>query len=286
MDDDRGLDAIFDRVREMERELTAKREELATLQQRNRRPRVGRVKRQDVVAALGRLRELLQDDVGVAAGVLKSLIGDVVIDAVPVEGEAKPRMVARFTINAVPALAELGRQKKPSDGGDDDPTDSVWEFLHGDRWILPETSDSSILEVFVPLSRPLKYELLLPQIAALADAGAGIDLITRALGISADVVRDALHLHTTGKHPPKRIDPRGRHRRKADPTWLPPYKLISAEVDRRRKAGESFDELARVMGYSRGTIVRAYDFANRAEALDAARQGLTPDRPTWRSEPS
>lgn len=130
---------------------------------------------------------------------------------------------------------------------------------------------------------PVEYELLLPQIAVLADAGSGIDLITRALGISADVVRDALHLHRTGEHPPKRVDPRrGRHRHKADPAWVPTYKQIAAEVDRRRKAGESFDQLARAMGHGRGTIVRAYDFANRAEALAAAREGRTPDRPAWR----
>lgn len=47
---------------------------------------------------------------------------------------------------------------------------------------------------------------------------------------------------------------------------MPRYKQIAAEVDRRRKAGEGFDRLAREMKVSRGTILRAYDFANRDEA--------------------
>ena len=63
------------------------------------------VKEKDVVAALGKLRELLKGDVGVAAQVLKALVGDVVIESRTVEGQSRPEMVARFTINAVPAPA-------------------------------------------------------------------------------------------------------------------------------------------------------------------------------------
>jgi len=52
---------------------------------------------------------MLQGDVGVVAQVLKALVGDVVIEKQQVEGHEKPQMVARFTINAVPALAVLDR---------------------------------------------------------------------------------------------------------------------------------------------------------------------------------
>ena len=64
----------------------------------------------DVVAALTRLRELLQADVGVAAQVLRALVGDVVIEAQNVEGKATPELVAGFTIDATPALAVLDRR--------------------------------------------------------------------------------------------------------------------------------------------------------------------------------
>ena len=105
-----------------------------------------------------------------------------------------------------------------------------------------------------------------------------LDLISRALGIGAEVVRDALYLHSTGKRPPGRIDGRCRRPRKPGQPFVPRYKQIAAEVDRRRKAGEGFDRLAREMKVSRGTVLRAYDFANRDEAAAAAREGRKPTR--------
>jgi hypothetical protein len=101
--DDTHLDAVLAKAEEMGRQLAAKRERLKQLQRAGRRPNVKSVREQDVVAALGKLRDLLQGDVGVAAQVLKALVGDVVIETRQIEGQEKPQMVARFTINAVPA---------------------------------------------------------------------------------------------------------------------------------------------------------------------------------------
>jgi len=47
----------------------------------------------------------------VAAQVLKALVGDVILETRQVEAQAKPQMVARFTTNAVPALAVLNRSQ-------------------------------------------------------------------------------------------------------------------------------------------------------------------------------
>jgi hypothetical protein len=147
---------------------------------------------------------------------------------------------------------------------------------------MPETGGLPGLEVTTRLRRVPKYEILMPQIAAMADAGSSIDLVSRALGVSAEVVRDALHLHRTGKRPPGRIDGRRRRNRTTGQATVPKYQQIAAEVDRRRKAGEGFDRLARGMRVSRGTIVRAYDFANRDEAAAAAREGRKPTRPPYK----
>jgi hypothetical protein len=146
---------------------------------------------------------------------------------------------------------------------------------------MPSARGFRALEVAVPLRNPPKYEVMLPQIAEMAEAGSGVDLISRALGIGAEVVRDALHLHRTGKRPPGRIDGRRRRRQPGQP-FVPTYQKIAAEVDRRRNAGEGFDRLAREMKVSRGTIVRAYDFANRDEAASAARAGRKPSRPPYK----
>ena len=88
------------------------------------------VKEKDVVAALGKLRELLQGDVGVAAQVLKALVGDVVIQKQHVDGYDNPQMVARFTINAVPALAVLDRGGPTDRDGAPVP---VWDSIHASQ---------------------------------------------------------------------------------------------------------------------------------------------------------
>lgn len=137
-------------------------------------------------------------------------------------------------------------------------------------------------DVVVSLRSTPKYELMLPQIVEMAEAGSGIDLISRALGSGAEVVRDAFHLHKTGYRPPGRVDARRRQSRQPGQPFVPRYKQIAAEVDRRRKAGEGFDRLAREMKVSRGTVLQAYDFANRNEAATAAREGRKPTRPPYK----
>jgi site-specific DNA recombinase len=145
-----GLDAIFEKVAEMEREVKAKRAELAEQQRLNRRPPVKRVKEKDVTAALAQLRQLLQSDVGLAAPVLKEIVGDVVIEAQIVEGEAKPQMFARFTINALPALAAIGKENQP-DGNDATP--SLWAYLRDDLDGTAAPAAGSKVEMVVPLKR-------------------------------------------------------------------------------------------------------------------------------------
>jgi hypothetical protein len=125
--DDTHLDAVLTKAEEMGRQLAAKREQLKQLQRAGRRPNVMSVKEKDVIAALGKLREMLQGDVGVAAQVLKALVGDVVIERQQVEGQEKPQMVARFTINAVPALVMLERGKPTDRDGVPVP---VWDSIH------------------------------------------------------------------------------------------------------------------------------------------------------------
>jgi hypothetical protein len=47
------------------------------------------------------------------------------------------------------------------------------QFLNGDRWIMPDEEDRRPVPVEVPLEKRPKYVVLLPQIAAMADAGSG-----------------------------------------------------------------------------------------------------------------
>ena len=71
----------------------------------------------------------------------------------------------------------------------DDPTVTMWEFLNADRWIMLGKAPSGRCEFVISLQRMPKYEMMLPQIVEMAEAGSGVDLISRALGIGAEVVR-------------------------------------------------------------------------------------------------
>ena len=145
-----GLDAIFDKVAEMERELKAKRVELAEQQRLNRRPPVQRIKEKDVTAVLTQLRDLLQSDVGLVAPVLKELVGDVVIESRGVEGQSRPQMFSRFTIDALPALALIGREPHPEavDGAS-----SLWGYLREELDGTPASAAGSRVEIMVRLRR-------------------------------------------------------------------------------------------------------------------------------------
>ena len=131
------LDVLVTKAAELGRQLAAKRERLKKLQRAGRRPNVKSVKEKDVVAALGKLRELLQGDVGVAAQVLKALVGDVILETRQVEGQEKPQMVARFTINAVPALAALDRGWPTDRDGVPVP---AWDSIHSSPGSKPATA--------------------------------------------------------------------------------------------------------------------------------------------------
>jgi len=146
--DDTHLDAVLAKAEEMGRQLAAKREQLKELQRAGRRPSVKSVKEKDVVAALTPLRDLLQGDVGVAAQVLKALVGDVILEVRQVEGQAKPQMVARFSINAVPALAVLERGR-PTDR--DVAPAPVWGSIHPSPTDEPATA-GGLPEAVVPLT--------------------------------------------------------------------------------------------------------------------------------------
>jgi hypothetical protein len=74
-------------------------------------------------------------------------VGDVVIERQQVEGHEKPQMVARFTINAVPALAVLERGRPTDRDGVPVP---VWDSIHARPGGKPATT-ARPAEAIVPL---------------------------------------------------------------------------------------------------------------------------------------
>ena len=83
-----------------------------------------------------------------AALVLKALVGDVVIQKQHVDGYENPQMFARFTINAVPALAVLDRGGPTDRDGAPVP---VWDSIHVSPGAAPAPT-AGPTELIVPLT--------------------------------------------------------------------------------------------------------------------------------------
>lgn len=79
---------------------------------------------------------------------------------------------------------------QPTHPAGDDPTVTMWEFLHSDRWTMPSEGGFRTHKATVPLRKPPKYEVMLPQIVEMTEAGSGVDLISRVLGVGTEVVRE------------------------------------------------------------------------------------------------
>ncbi len=150
MEGDAAIRSIVAKVKELQDDLDQLHEQLAEQRRRSKRPPVTRVKEKDVLAELNRLREVLHSDVGIAAPALHALTGDVVIEARPAENGGQPELVARFTINALPALAGLGDGIEPEGTNG---ASKLWEFLGKDLSSNAGSVADAPVEIIVPLRR-------------------------------------------------------------------------------------------------------------------------------------
>ena len=148
MEGDAAIRSIVAKVKELQEDLDRMRAELVDQRRRSQRPPITRVKEKVVLAELNRLREVLQSDVGIAAPVLHALTGDVVLEARPAENGKRPEMFAKFTINALPALAAIGQ------GIGDDAPPTPWGYLHDkDSKGTAAPAERGQVEMVVPLKR-------------------------------------------------------------------------------------------------------------------------------------
>ena len=148
----------------------------------------------------------------------------------------------------------------------------TWEFLNGDRWTTSETPCEQAItqsqpqpnEIVVLLKKKLKLDAMQPQIVQMIKAGKSCEAVATALGISTEAVSNALAVHRAARRPPARIDDQSRQ--KPTVLFVAKYKTIAAEVLRRRKDGEVFEQIARAIKASMRTIRTAHAFAMQTQA--------------------
>ena len=146
--------------------------------------------------------------------------------------------------------------------------------LNGDRWTKSKTHCEQAITLSQPLPQPneivvllkkkLKSDAMLPQIVQMIKAGKSCEAVATAFGISTEAVSNALAVHRAARRPPARIDGQSRH--KPTVPFVAKYKAIAAEVLRRRKAGEVFEQIARAIKASMRTIRAAHAFAIQTQA--------------------
>jgi hypothetical protein len=76
--------------------------------------------------------------------------------------------------------------------------------------------------------------------------------------------------------------PRGRRGVVVPLRRTPKNEAMLPQIIEMAEAGDGFGRLARELKFSRGTVVRAYDFANRDEAAAAAREERKPTLPPYK----
>ena len=105
-----------------ERRIAELRKSLAEIEARNA-PAPSPMSPGEVEALVGDLRAVLAGDIPAAATILRDLTGPIVVEQVAEKGVLGATWLARFTINAVPALVTLSRAR-------DCPTRRAWEYLN------------------------------------------------------------------------------------------------------------------------------------------------------------
>ena len=145
--------------------------------------------------------------------------------------------------------------------------------LNGDRWTKSKTPCEQAItqpqpsEIVVLLKKKLKRDAMLPQIVQMIKSFKSCEAVATALGISTEAVSNALVVHRAARRPPARID--GQNRHKPTVPFVAKYKAIAAEVLRRRKASEVFEQIARAMKARMRTIRAAHAFAMQTQADQA-----------------
>lgn len=256
--DDKKLSAGYDsRVKELQRELNEVRKTLAEAHattQKSVRP----ITLEWVREQLGRLRDLLQQDIPIAAQVLRRLTGPIKIRQEPIPGKKRgARWIATFTPNILESLLAINADGKTP--------------LKAEAFGTPPAPIEVVIEK-VP-----QYERWAPEFLAKKQGGASVAAIAAAHGTTFLTAQQVLHFAETGERPKfksgKRTGQGGKQTR---------YLEIAKEVARKRDVEKmSFTKIAKHFGVSTATINRAYDHARPESVRRASETGTVPRRGSY-----
>lgn len=211
----------------------------------------------DVKARVADLRQLLQEEVSMAAPVIRKLLGLLRVTSKPIPGIKRSVWIATGEADLCVVLASA-----TSLTGKDYPDSETWEFLKHRIWTMPA-------QVRVEMRQIPRYELLVPQILELKAQGKNRNQIAKAIGKLWDAVDEIIRFAETGERPrwrPSRRTGTGRQKTKEV------YKEIASEVVRlKRQLRWSWPRItahiSKMLGrrVSKTTVQRAWAYGTRDE---------------------
>lgn len=265
------IGVVRKRLKTIERRLQSLRRQLNAAETANVEPPTP-VTREVVVRYLGRLRELLDQDVGAAASILLELTGPVRITQLRETGRRGSQWTAHFTLNLVPVLAKIERQS-------DLPRTGIWEFLNTRGWTIQQ-------RVVVKVDNPLAVDLLAKKVEELfgTKIGSGpkmsVNAIAAALSVPWDLAKGALLRLESGVPLPNQVSkdceaPEGAKKKTIDATMRT---MIERVVDLRDREKRTFPKIARVVGIKERKAREYYDLGHPEKVAAAVLARRCPDR--------
>lgn len=207
------------------------------------------------------LHALLTEDVASVAPILRELTGPVTVTQEKQQGKRGAVWIAEFSVNLVPVIARLTRQRSSSTSG-------AWGYLQSRGWKSPHPCETRV--AFVP-----KHETLAGIVEDMVDGGASLHAIAIALGQSYATVRNALIFAQSGERPKTR----SAGQRTGTRTGPPQYIALAPKVAHLRDVEYvPFCDIAVRLKISEQTARRAYDFAHRDEIREAVKEGRSVER--------
>ena len=254
--DETLCDAYHARIKELQKEVNELKTTIRDAEVHNQKP----PEPLDVERAkvfLADLRELLNQEIPMAAEAIRTLTGPIMIRQEKIPGKRGARWIAKFTPDLTSLLRKLAQDK----GYPDFPA------------LAAIPADTPSVEVVI--EKVPKYEQLASKFKQLRDNGASVESIAHAHGMCRPYALEILEFADTGKRPQwGSVKQRGKGQRKAAK-----YPEIGPEVVRMRDIElMPFAEIAAKLGVGKSTVTRAYDEARPEAVREAAENGQKPRR--------
>jgi len=183
-DSKRDLQDGYERnILKLQKEVTSLRKQLHDAEQTNS-PVPPRLTKKRVETYLAALREVLNQEIPMAAEAIRQLTGPISIRQEPIPGKKRgARWIATFSPNLLALLHQIAKDK-------DYPDSLTLEYLSHGIWTMP-------VEVSTVIDEVPKYERLAPIFKEMRDNGASIQTIAAAHGLCWDQAKNdpALRRH-------------------------------------------------------------------------------------------